>query len=50
MALLTTIATGPPLTLLVGRTWQSGQAAAAPPAHMDLVGAASGRPGEHRVP
>lgn len=49
MALLTTVATGPPLTLLDGKSGQPGQGAAAPPAHMDPVGAASGPSDEHRV-
>ncbi|WP_406015884.1 hypothetical protein OG520_35855 [Streptomyces sp. NBC_00984] len=51
MALLTTVATGPPLTLLGGKSGQPGQGAAAPPApaHMDPVGAASGPSAEHRV-
>ncbi|MEV6296807.1 hypothetical protein AB0M41_41835 [Streptomyces sp. NPDC051896] len=49
MALLTSVATAPLLTPHIGGLGQS-QAAAAPAAHLDLLGAVSGPSAEHRVP
>jgi hypothetical protein len=51
MALLTTVATGPLLTLLVGKVGKPGHPLATePPAHTDLVGVACGPSAEHRAP
>ncbi|MGW5430903.1 hypothetical protein ACWET9_27365 [Streptomyces sp. NPDC004059] len=49
MALLTSVATAPLLTLLIAGLGHP-QAAAAPAAHLDLLGAVSGPSAEHRVP
>jgi hypothetical protein len=50
MALLTSVATAPLLTLLIAGLGHPQAAAAPAAAHLDLLGAVSGPSAEHRAP